>query len=319
MIRIFLAILALVTWASLVSAEVIDEVAATVGNEVILRSEVAEEIGPLLEDIRQKASTHAAFEAEFQKAMKAALDQAIEMKILYRQAQLAGMQIEDKLVDQRLAEIRKRYPTDAEFQKMLQISGESLSDVRARLRKQIMSISFGLQKRREFEKQVAVSASDVAQYYGDHANEFSRKERVLLRRIFLAAKTPEERTRAAARLESLRKELELGANFGDLARRYSEGPEAAQGGRVGWVQRGDLVPALEEAAFALQPDEAGRVVETEFGVVLVQVEKRQDAGKATLDEVRTEIEPKLRERDAEQRYRQWVNELRERGRVRVFL
>lgn len=300
-------------------AEVVDAVAATVGSEVILMSEVMEDVAPLAQQLRQDATSESEFNSEIRKAVSDALDQAIEMKILYRQAQLAGMQIEDSMVEQRLAEVKKRYPSEAAFQDALRESGESMSDVRVRLRQQIMALGMGYQKRRDLEKQVAISEADVQQYYNDHLTDFQRKERVLLRRIFLSATDDAARARAKARLEALKEELSLGASFGELAQRYSNGPEAAEGGRVGWVERGDLVVALEDAAFALQPGQTSDVINTEYGCVLLSVEKREEAGVATLDEVRTEIEPALRAQGADESYKAWVADLRTRSRVRVFL
>jgi parvulin-like peptidyl-prolyl isomerase len=300
-------------------AEVVDAVAATVGAEVILMSEVMENVAPLAQQLRQEATSEAAFDTEIRRAVADSLDQAIESKILYRQAQLAGMQVEDFMVEQRLDEVKKRYPSEAAFQDVLRESGESMSDVRVRLRQQIMAVSMGFQKRRELEKQVAISEADVQQYYRDHLDEFQRKERVLLRRIFLNATSDEERARARARLAALKEELDLGASFGELAKRYSDGPEAEEGGRVGWVERGDLVVALEDAAFGLQAGQTSAIIDTEFGCVLLSIEDREEAGVATLDEVRTEIEPILRAKGADENYKAWMAELRQRSRVRVFL
>jgi peptidyl-prolyl cis-trans isomerase C len=85
------------------------------------------------------------------------------------------------------------------------------------------------------------------------------------------------------------------------------------------VERGDLVEALETPAFALETGELSSVIETEFGFHLLMAEERQAAGVPSLEELRTEIEPRLRERYAEERYRKWMDELRKRSRVRVFL
>jgi parvulin-like peptidyl-prolyl isomerase len=85
------------------------------------------------------------------------------------------------------------------------------------------------------------------------------------------------------------------------------------------VERGDLVVALEDAAFALSPGQTSAIVDTEFGCVLLAVDEREEEGIASLDEVRTEIEPLLRARGADEQYRNWIAELRQRSRVRVFL
>ncbi len=84
------------------------------------------------------------------------------------------------------------------------------------------------------------------------------------------ASTKRTRAEAQARAESARAELEAGAAFGDVARRYSDGPEAARGGALGRIARGQMIPAFEEAAFALAVDEISAVVETPYGLHLIQ-------------------------------------------------
>jgi peptidyl-prolyl cis-trans isomerase SurA len=82
------------------------------------------------------------------------------------------------------------------------------------------------------------------------------------------ARTPEE---ARARLAEARAALEAGTPFEEVARRYSDDPSAAlNGGDLGLVAPGQLVPAFEDAAFALAPGETSGVVETPYGVHLIR-------------------------------------------------
>lgn len=315
-----LAVTAIVTAGAPGSAETVDQIAATVDTEVILLSDVLSEITPLLEDLRLKAASSQAFEQDKANAVREALDTAIERKILYREALLAGIEVTDKDVEERLNKIIQGYNSAEEFRRALEEAGESMSDFRESLRKQIMAISVGVQKHRTFEQEAVISESEARQYYQDHPDEFSRPERVKLRRIFLGAgDNAEDRARAKARLETIAEEARLGADFAELAKQYSEGPDAADGGLMGWVGRGDLVAELEAAAFALPEGGVSEVVETQWGFHLLKAEDKEDAGLASFEEARTEIEPLLRSRYADERYQKWIAELRKRSRVRVFL
>lgn len=308
--------------ASLAPAQttIVDEVVATVGNEPILRSEILEEIQPMISSLQSSTSSEEAFNQELEQIFREALEQAIEQKILYRQAQQLGMQVPDEAVEERLSMIRQQYDSEEEFNRLLEQAGESMSDFRESLRKQILAISFGMQKRQEFEQQVVVTESDMAQYFQDHQEEFVRSERVQVRRIFLTAGQDEaERARVRAQLESLREELILGADFATLATRHSEGPDAENGGLVGWVQRNDLVAPLEEVAFELPVGEISEPIETEFGFHLLKVDAREGEHIPTYDDVRTQIEPMLRSQRAEERYRRWIQDLRRRSQVRVMI
>ncbi len=306
--------------ASPVGAEIIDSIWATVGNEVILRSDILREIAPQLNALRAEVFSEDEFKHRAEQRMEQALTQAIENKILLREALLAGLEITEDQVEERIDIIRDRYETNKAFLQELQGAGETMSDFRERVRKQILAISMGMRKRRQFEEQAVVSESQVAQYYEDHKEEFAHPERVLLFRIFLAAdEDTNERAKARARLSTLIDELSSGADFAALAKAYSEGPEAENGGRVGWITRGDLVKELDRVAFELAPGEVSGIVETEYGLHLLMVKDKQGGGVPSLDKARIEIEPILRKQEAQQRYEEWISELRKRSRVRVFI
>ena len=313
--------LALVGWmAPWASAELVDGVAATVGTEVILHSELVKEIVPFLNNLRKSAASDAEFDRQADAQLRVALEEAIDNKILLREALLAGLEIKDKAVEERIAEIRKRFNSDEEFQKELERVGETMSDFRERVRKQILAISMGSRKHHLFEKEADVSEAQIAQYYTDNKDKFAHPARVELRRIFVAAGAdPQERAKAKARLEDLKKQIDGGADFAELAKANSAGPEAAEGGLAGWVTHDDLVKALADAAFALPVGGVSDALETEFGVVLLKVEKKQAEGTLSLDDARKEIEPELRKKFAEEKYKKWMSELRKRSRVRIFL
>lgn len=317
MTRFFLMLAVCVAAAGAYAATV-DETLATVDKEVILRSEVLQEIGPLVNDIRQSNSSGA--NAEIEKAVREALDKAIENKLLVREALAAGAKIDDKDIDDRVEKFRAQYKSNEEFNKMLADSGETLTEFRERVRKQILAVSYANLKHKQFEKDAVVSESDIAQFYQDHQAEFSRPERVKVRRIFLqAGKDAPTRAKAKARLQSLKDELAQGADFADLAKQHSQGPEAKDGGLMGWVAKGDLVGDLDTALFALSPGSVSDVLETEFGVLLLKAEEKQAAGALPYDQARTDIEPVLRGKYADERFDAWMKELRKKGVVREFL
>ncbi|MBI2425161.1 MAG: peptidylprolyl isomerase [Candidatus Hydrogenedentes bacterium] len=316
------AILLCILGVTSARAAMVDSIVATVDTEVILYSELMEELAPYLASLQQGGADAASYERDARKALEDTLAKAIEQRILYREAQLAGHSIPDDVVEDRLATYKQQYGSEEEFNQALTETGQTLSEFRDNLKRQILAISMGLNKRRALEAEAVVSAADMAQYYQDNTESFRRPERVLLRRIFLAcgAEQPEaEQAKVRARLDAIRDELNAGASFEDLATKYSEGPASEVGGLVGWQARGELVPELESVAFSLQPGEVSAPVQTQFGFALMTVDQREEAGLASLDEVRTEIEPLLRSNYAEERYQLWMDDLKKRSRVQVFL
>jgi parvulin-like peptidyl-prolyl isomerase len=300
-------------------AVVVDEVVATVDTEVILRSDLENEIAPMVDELAANADS-SGLQNELDNAMREALDRAIEQRIVYREAILAGASLDDDVLNDRIQRIQAQYGTADEFLKALEESGETMSDFRERVKKQTIAMAYAVQKRRQWEDQAVISDTQVRAYYDDHRAEFGSGARVQARRIFLGASSDsEDRARARARLEELRAQIEAGADFAEIARANSQGPEADAGGLVGWVSPGDLVPALEEPLFALSTGEITQVIETDFGFQILRAEAREDAGELSFEKARTMIEPRLRRQFAMEKYRNWITELRKRSGVRVFI
>ncbi len=301
-----------------VAAEVVDRILATVDKEVILQSDILDAVAPEINQLRMAGASGEELGRKADALMREALDQAIEAKILLREALLAGYEVEDEAIEQHIDTIKQGFTSTEEFLRELDRAGLTVADLRERHRKQLLATNMAMAKRRQFARDAVISEADVLKYYEEHKSEFSRPERVWCRQIFLAARDdPHERTAARSALEKLKEEIVAGADFTELARSHSQAPGAENGGVIGWIAHGDLKPALEEAAFALPVDGISSIVETEGGLHLLKVEKKEEGGVRPFQEVRQDIEPRLRDEAAEERYNKWVGELRKRSRVRI--
>jgi parvulin-like peptidyl-prolyl isomerase len=320
-LRIFVALMiAILGFTAAVRAELVEAIVATVGSDVILRSEIMSEVGPLVQELQATATSEEQFNRDFNQVVQQTLDSSIERILLHREAEKAGMTVPEDMVESWIERYRNQFDSEEAFRTQLTASGESLSDTRRQVRRQIMATSMSQEMRKNFEKEVVVSESEIAQFYEDNKPQYKHPDRVRLRRIFLGAGTDAaERARIAARLSSLREEIDLGADFIELAQAYSEGPEAETGGLVGWVLRGDLVTALDTATFALAEGAVSAPIETQFGFTLLMAEEKVAAGVTPLDEVRPDIVPVLRRSLGGERYTKWLADLRKRSRVREFL
>ena len=107
------------------------------------------------------------------------------------------------------------------------------------------------------------------------------------------------------------------ADFGELAKKYSEDGSAANGGNLGWMGPGDLVPEFDQAMNRLQIGEVSNPVKTEFGWHLIQVLERREA-QLTLEKQRQFARAAIRERKFEQAYQDWLRELRDTATVKII-
>lgn len=302
-----------------VHAELVDAVAATVDKEVILYSDLMLAVGNELDKLRQSATSQQEYNQRANQLLKDALDQAIENRLLLREARkFPQFAVDDQDLDAYMKKIRERYANEEAFVKEV----GSVSEFRERQRELLQAQRMAYVRRQNFEDEVVVTDQDIAQYYEDHKEDFEHPERVYVRQIFLRVNPPgdeQARQTAHAKLEVLRDEIEAGADFADLAKVHSEGPSAQEGGAIGWQRPGDLIEPLDNAVFSLSEGAVSQVIDSPRGVHLLKVDKREDAGAVPLDEVRLQIEPILRQQAAQERYETWLNDLRKRSRVRIFL
>jgi peptidyl-prolyl cis-trans isomerase SurA len=128
--------------------------------------------------------------------------------------------------------------------------------------------------------------------------------------------------RSKAEARSLARELVSrirdGADFAELAAQYSEGPSGKKGGSLGWVGRGEMVSAFEEAAFSLSPGEVTGPVETQYGIHVIQVTDQRDK-EIDPDNQRKSAREALRTRKTRERMDQWLRQLRAQAYIDIRL
>src|ERR1700722_6144418 len=156
---------------------------------------------------------------------------------------------------------------------------------------------------------IQVSHDDLVAYYDQHRDQYRTPEQVKVSHILIKTPLPgpdgkvDEKgvTEAQHRAEDLLKQIKAGANFEELAKKYSEDPGSAkEGGSLGFIQRGRTVPEFEKAAFSLPKGQISDLVKSSYGFHIIRVDDKQEAHMKTLDEVKDEIEPVLKQQKAQQ-------------------
>ena len=134
--------------------------------------------------------------------------------------------------------------------------------------------------------------ADLLKAYNQNLDQFRTPERVHARHILLMTqgKPPAEDAKLKAQAEDLLKQIKAGANFEELAKKYSQDPgSASKGGDLGWVVRGQMVGEFEKACFSLKPGETSGVIKTEYGYHIVQVLAHEDAHLQPFDQVKAQL------------------------------
>jgi peptidyl-prolyl cis-trans isomerase D len=200
-------------------------------------------------------------------------------------------------------DIRKGlHPTDEELKAFYARNQARYKDSIPEKRK----IAYAFLDKSKVMGQVQVAPEELRAYYNQHQNEYRVQDEVKVSHILI--KTPvagadgkvDEKgvEEARKKAEDVLKQVKGGAKLEDLAKKYSDDPSAKQGGELGWIGRGRTVPEFEKAAFSLGKGQTSDLVKSSYGFHIIRTEDKHDAHLKTLDEVKDQIEPLIRQQKA---------------------
>src|SRR5580698_1469965 len=131
-------------------------------------------------------------------------------------------------------------------------------------------------------------------YYNSHIDEYKVENRVHVEHILFktVGKTDAEIAEIRQKAEGVLKQARSGANFEDLAKKFSEDDGTKpKGGDLGWIVEGQTVPEFQQAAFTLPKGSISDLVKTQYGFHIIKVLDHEQAHTKSFDEVRNTIQP----------------------------
>jgi len=143
--------------------------------------------------------------------------------------------------------------------------------------------------------QVKVDEAELRQYYAQHLSDYRVPDRVKVAHILFktTGKTPAEVATIQKTAADVLNQIRAGANFADLAKKYSEDSTAQAGGELGWLVHGQTVAEFDSMAFSLKPGEVSGLVKTVYGIHILKIEDKQLAHLQLFDEVKGSIQSDL--------------------------
>ncbi len=268
-------------------SQVVDRVAAVVGNEAILMSHIDEYIFQRTSEGLQLPDD----EAGLHQLRVDALNDLVDSELLVQQARADTTIIvtDDEVartVQSTIQNIRRNFASELEFTRELQNAGfASIEDFRRfrteQQRRALLQTRLLDKLRAEGTLQeVEPTEAEMRNYFDERKDQAgNRPATVSFRQIVVQPEpTAAAKAVALAKADSIVAELREGADFETAARRFSEDPGSKEsGGDLGWFRRGVMHTAFEQAAFTLRPGVVSEPVETPFGYHIIRVERTQPA------------------------------------------
>ncbi len=276
----------------LLSADtVVEEIVARVNNQVITRSAYQHEQQQLTDEAKQQDPTRADQVAA--QGSKDVLRGLIDRELLLQKGKDLDITADAELI-KKLDEMRKQMKLASmdDLEKAAEAQGISFEDFKQNMRTEIITQQV---IQREVGGRINVGKDEEQKFYEQHKSDMERPEAVKLSEILVstdpAGDDPQKLAAAEAKANDLLKQIRAGASFEDIAKKQSQGLSAAEGGELGYFERGKLAKQLEDVTFAMKKDQVSDVIRTKQGFVILKVTDHQSAGIPSF----AEIEPRLQE------------------------
>lgn len=289
---------------------------AVVNGSVITRADFDREMRSALG--RLSSTGEPVPQAQLSQLKEEVFTKLIGRELLYQESQNKGIKVNEAAINEQLVMLKKRFPGEAEFKKMLSQMNLSEVDVKSQFER-AMAIQEFIDK--QFVQKVTVSDKEVRAYYDSNPVYFKQPEQVRASHILVSIdpqKDPSQKAESRKKIEDIQQKLKKGEDFSALAKEYSQCPSGREGGDLGYFQRGQMVKPFEQAAFALRPGEVSDIVETKFGYHLIRLTDKKPEGVVPYEQIKERIGQYLKQEKAEKDVASYVQNLEEKAKVERF-
>lgn len=316
MFYLVVALLCLTLGTRAATPNLVNGIAVIVGDAVITYKDIQLALEKDLEALeRRYGSQPEVFNQKVAELERAKLEEMVENQLVLQEFKRAGYVIPESYFQSRIDEDIRRFGDRLTLTKTLQAEGLTFETYRKMIRERVI---LELMWREKVPRDPLISPTKIENYYTQHREEFRMEDQVKLRMIVLT-NIPNNTSYSPKKIaDELVQKLDQKASFEELAKVYSQGSQAKDGGDWGWVQRSVLNTNLAQVAFSLDPGQHSRAIETPAGAYVLLVEDKKVSHIKTLAEVRDEIEATLRAEEIKRLRKQWVDQLRAKAYVRSF-
>jgi peptidyl-prolyl cis-trans isomerase SurA len=298
------------------ASHVVERVVAVVNEEIILESELEQTAAAMYRGPDPESSEG---KKQWEETKHKALDQMIDGKLVQQQAVELKLSVTPDEVDRAVQQVKEQnHLDDATFRQALAQQGFTMEGYRKTLKRQILEMKV---VNTAVRSRVTVSDDEVKTYYKQNEKLVEGDRQSHLRQILVAVPDGASDADVATKKRVADKVVELargGTSFTELAKQYSddEGTKSS-GGDLGWVGKGVLVDALDEAMAAMEPGDVRGPIRTERGWVILQMVERKSGDVKPYEEIKEQLRKQLYDQQVEKAQQSWLRELRKKAHVDV--
>jgi peptidyl-prolyl cis-trans isomerase C len=245
--------------------------------------------------------------------LRGALDNLVTRTVLSQETKTRRVTVSDAEIDESLKEMRAKFKTEEEFKQALAARGLTVEQLRSDAR---VDMSINKMMEAELASQPLPSDAQVREFYDKNPDKFetARASHILFRVDEKADDAAKKKTLAEA--EAVLKQVKGGADFAALAKKHSADSSGQQGGDLGVFNKGQMVPAFDQAVFSMLPGQLSDIVTTQFGHHIIKV---TDRATVPFDQVSAKIKEFLTEQQKGERAQAFIESLKQKARIEVLV
>lgn len=305
--RIVIGLMVITCFSLPAEAGVTNQVVAVVGEDVITLMDLNKLIGPHVERLRSQGGT--GLDRKIAQMRTQALEQLIVERLAVQEAARLGIKVTKADVDSgevRVLEMNKL--TKDQLVKSLAKDGMTYEEFRDKIKTQILRARLVFS---QVKAKVMITEEEKKALYNARRDEYETFSELVLNRILL----PREK---ADKAEEILISLKGGAEFGQLAKLFSTGPEAKDGGRLGKFKAEQLSEIIRNAVENLAAGGVSGIVETRDGLQIFQVEEIVTTTGKTFEEMEAQLEEELMRKELDEKFGEWITKVRRRSYVKIM-
>lgn len=282
------------------------KVVARINGEDVTQADLDGEIMRLLS--RGGRVTPQILEQYRAEATPKAFDQLVIKSQLKAYAKKNQVSVSDSDLAGEISKIKAQFPSEEEFKDRLAQQGLTEESLKEQMKPDML---FSKVVQHYANSIPNPTTAELESYYNEHQAEYAQGEQVRASHILIGFEPTDDTAKKEAKktqAESLKKELDGGADFAELAKQHSSCPSKAQGGDLGPFPRGAMVAEFEKVAFELQPGQISDVVETQFGYHIIKVAEHSKGETPAFVSVKDQIRQDMRENGLETWFKTLIKE-----------
>ena len=304
-------------WAQ--ETEAVDRIAAVINNEIITLYDLNQAFAPYANNIKAlKYPPEKERQTLFQ-VRQDILNQLIDSMLADQQVKRDRITVSQKEINKTIERIKEsRQFTDEQLRQGLASQGMTMEEYRKEIEEQVMRTKL---VNREVKAKIVITKEDIKEYYESHREKYAGEKKYHLWNMYIKVSSDSsssERNDARNRMKAILTRLKQARSFESLVDELKNSSSAVQGSDLGLYRLEELSEQLRQVVKKLDTGEFSAVLDTNFGYQIIYVQKIEESQAKSLAAMESEIEELLYAELVDNKYQEWLEQLRTRSHIRII-